>query len=719
MSWTINGQSPASLNLRVLSITQNSDTASEAVLAVVAADYTQQEVFNYDDTVSIEFNGSAVFTGTVFQTPRSIDSATEGLEYILKDPWYELERLVFQVPRRYVQAITPPEEGEDEDSTLTFVTRSIGTTTFEADVPLGSRIATIIGFAASSGLNIQAGSIEDGIGWYRTEDKDRSCAEMIREFLRLMPDFVAWIDSTTTPASFNLTSRAVMPQQSYALGTSNITGHSVVRHDSERIDGCVIRYEKPITVDSENYTELTEDIAGSDSGKNVFIETVGLVGGVYQNEYALIKTDTIPQIDADTDKIKEWWIEYTPQLLAIKEIHGDELRDFIKLAAINDPANDVKIHTTKVVVNPLEKPEPINKNAVVVPESTDPKDYPRHIIEGTLPEWAGKRYRPILAEVTMGVLASEADTIADAGLKASILDLFNVPKTFDSKAYLTALLTGKVTGTNAVTKNYKRAVTANPGETPPIGIAAELLAQLNLDRYSGSITVVGQDVDTISKVGQRLNLNGGRAEWATMGESFQSVTHDIQEGSTSITFGPTQNLGANDLIDRMRANRANQFGFGVQSGQNMKEGIGGNSATPSFNFSLDNGAGGTEHPWKVSIVEDSKASILKGKAFDGLYSITELTAIVTTDTVAAGDVVCLEYTYATEAIKSIVVASDDYEPFTDDGEDPPVILTSVLPIAKIVDSSGTLKVEQMARNNFGLTSACVLDGTIIKSLTAI
>ena len=723
MAWTINNQSPESLNLKVVSISENADTVSEAVLAVTADSYTQTASFSYGDTITIARDGVNVFTGKVFQVPRGATGTTEGLEYILRDAWYDLERLVYQVEREYVKTVNPPEEGEDDNSTLDFVNNLVGTITFETDDPLGDRISDIITYAQSKGVNISAGSIHSGINWYRTESKDRTCAELIREFLRLMPDYMAWFDNTVIPATFNLTPRSSMPVRDYTIGQDVIVNHDIVRHDSENVPCVVIRYEKPISVDSESYTEITEDIApvGCDASQvGTMVETVGLQGGLFQNEYARVTTDTIPQDDAGTDTIKEWWIEYTPQLKTIADEHGlAELRDFLKIPSVNVPAENVKKHQVSVIDDGLPRPAPINPASTPITQTTNPEDYPRHIIEGTLPEWANKRYRPILAEVTMGVLASEADAIADDGLKASILDLFNVPKTFDSKAYLTALLTGKVTGTNAVTKNYKRAVTANPGETPPTGIAAELLAQLNLDRFSGDLTLIGQDPDTITKVGQRLNLNGGRSEWATMGESIQSVTHDIQNGSTSVSFGPAQNLGANDLIDRLRASRANQFGFGVQSGQTMKEGLGGNSATPLLSFTLDNGASTSVHPWKVTLTGESAsqtASILKGKIFDGLMSITEIEPTLTADAVLAGDVVCLEYTYSDATVKSIIVQEDSYEPFTDDGEDPPVILTTTQPIAKIVDVDGTLTVEQISRNNFALTSACI-DGQPLKVLS--
>ena len=725
MSWTINNQSPASLNLRVMSITKNSDTASEAVLAVVSEDYTQQAVFSFDDVVSLSFNDEVVFSGTVFQTPRSIDSATEGLEYVLKDSWYELERLVYQVPRDYVQNVTP-EEG-DEDSEITFVSKYIGTTTFDSNVTLGARIKTIIDYANEKGLNIIAGEISSGVNWYRTESKDRTCAEMIREFLRLMPDLVAWIDTTTSPARFNLTERSSMPVQSYTLGTSGITGHSVVRHDSEKVEAVIIRYEKPVSIDSENYTEIIEDKAPANADPttlNAFIETVGIQGGVYQNEYAPITTDTIPQADADSDSIKEWFIQYTPQLLAIKEIHGNKLRDFIKLAGADDLAQDIKKYSVKVIVNPLEVRKPLNPKATPIQQSTDPKDYPRVIVEGVLPEWASKRYRPVLTEATMYVDKAGLEAIGDADLKAALKSVFTVPKTIGGKETMTALFTGQVTGTNAVTKNYKRVVTSDPGESPPEGIAAELLEQLGQDRFSGEISLKGQEPDVITQVGQIVNVNGGRTEWASMNETIQQVKLDVQSGTTDISFGPPQNLGANDLIDRLRASRVNQFGYRMQSGNDIEEGLGGAVASPIFSFSILNSSteAETSHPWKVILGEESgstPATVTPGKIFKGILDDEEITPVLTEEAMAANTYMCLEYTYSPESVKNVVVSASSYSPITK-VDDEVTKVTQI--IAKAVLEGGSITIEQVARNNYTVAEACFTEGsqsTPIKYLMAL
>jgi len=116
------------------------------------------------------------------------------------------------------------------------------------------------------------------------------------------------------------------------------------------------------------------------------------------------------------------------------------------------------------------------------------------------------------------------------------------------------------------------------------------------------------------------------------------------------------------------------------------------------------------HPWKVSIItdeEEKKAKITKGRIIDGLRRYVEIEPTLTEEIIQNGDLVCLEFTYSDESIKSIIVPSATYEPFTDDGATFPTLLTSVQAIAKIVEEDDVLKVEQYCRNNFALTQACI------------
>lgn len=50
-------------------------------------------------------------------------------------------------------------------------------------------------------------------------------------------------------------------------------------------------------------------------------------------------------------------------------------------------------------------------------------------------------------------------------------------------------------------------------------------------------------------------MSGGRASWATMRALVQRLVADIDAGRSEITYGPPKQLGPDDLVDMLRANR--------------------------------------------------------------------------------------------------------------------------------------------------------------------
>lgn len=131
-------------------------------------------------------------------------------------------------------------------------------------------------------------------------------------------------------------------------------------------------------------------------------------------------------------------------------------------------------------------------------------------------------------------------------------------------------------------------------------------------------------------------------------------------------------------------------------------------------------SGASSHPWKgsLSTVEAvTTAATVTGLIYDSLHSITQVTTIITDKEVIANDWMCLELRISTGEvyeIENIVVQESAYEPFT---ESEGVVLTSVVPLYKVVDDDGKLVTEQVSRDNYRVVSAC-FNGTIIPTLAA-
>ena len=177
----------------------------------------------------------------------------------------------------------------------------------------------------------------------------------------------------------------------------------------------------------------------------------------------------------------------------------------------------------------------------------------------------------------------------------------------------------------------------------------------------------------------------------------------------------------NKLTDAVRAATPNE-GVGMTI---FKGGSGGFSAVNRDNRGLffpENPPVATSpHPWKVSLNLDpddpniTKATIKEGLIYDSLLSITKIIPTLTVDPVQDDSLVCLQYTYSDQSIKSVIVQAGTFEAYTETQGD---VLTVTQPLAKIVNVSGKLTVEQVARNNYEQIEACK-DGFILKYLKAL
>ncbi len=127
-----------------------------------------------------------------------------------------------------------------------------------------------------------------------------------------------------------------------------------------------------------------------------------------------------------------------------------------------------------------------------------------------------------------------------------------------------------------------------------------------------------------------------------------------------------------------------------------------------------NKATASPHPWQGSL-SGGTSSMVIGLIFDGPHSLVEIVPTIIDIEMSDGDVMCLELTITdgdVASIQNIVVPSDSYEAFTEAGG---LVLTTILPLYKVVDIDDALRIDQMARNNYAVGDIC-FDGTPIKSL---
>jgi len=159
--------------------------------------------------------------------------------------------------------------------------------------------------------------------------------------------------------------------------------------------------------------------------------------------------------------------------------------------------------------------------------------------------------------------------------------------------------------------------------------------------------------------------------------------------------------------------------------------------------------GGDVHPWKITIINDpvfpeigdpSAEISIKGNIVDQILGVTQLNLTNWSDedgfsaVITGTGVVCLKYTYGSDGppVEDPVITlefqlDDDYEPYDDDGQDPPAVTASRYPLALIIDNpdppdeptpADAYVVAQLCRNHLAKTIICY-NGKGVETFTPI
>jgi hypothetical protein len=115
----------------------------------------------------------------------------------------------------------------------------------------------------------------------------------------------------------------------------------------------------------------------------------------------------------------------------------------------------------------------------------------------------------------------------------------------------------KVTNAPSGLNTFSTEESGEAGELPPLGYAEFLYNQLKDPGWQGTFSRIQSQCDGSVRMGNRLNVSGGKTEWASMNSNVQVVTEDIDNGQTSVQFGVSAafSLGILRQIDRAHNTR--------------------------------------------------------------------------------------------------------------------------------------------------------------------
>lgn len=574
--WKINDSLPADLGVEVVGWDEEASTIDELTLDLAVQDYAGvvPDDLEYGELVTLKYfaddvdPGTIMFQGRVTRTPRSMNPSSERIGYTVSGPMWDMDNLPFREQRTYYK------EGEPNDE------ETVWTGAVTLDGKTGTRIGTIIDSAIAQGANMLKGTIDEGIDWFVTTHTDGTCGQAVRDYARLTPDASLIIDYSTATPTIHFRAHANLTEVTFDITDGDVAAsHSIESHDGDIPAGVVVVYERTLTVNGSVSIEAVVDSAGATSGFGVLPITVPLDGPNITTEKAWVNTRDIPTDAAADAAAKKWWIKHSPELQAVAAIvTEDTLAGILHMPSTAVAALDIRTHKRSLPSIPTV-PEPVNPNSSPVAQTSDVADYPRELIGGGIPDWVREPVRRMDVTATIAVLKSSIDAIANKDVRIAMQGIFKHCKEIDGTEYLAANFDTQINATSAENREYSHTTSFDPGETVPTGIAAAVYGQYTRLRHSGTLVTVSRDVAKDLAVGKVLSLTGGRTEWATMKEIIQAVSYDVVSGTVTATYGPPEQLGPQDMIERLRAHKRAPVRYTMDKDTEPPT-LGGMTATP-------------------------------------------------------------------------------------------------------------------------------------------
>jgi hypothetical protein len=383
--------------------------------------------------------------------------------------------------------------------------------------------------AAGVGAPYQLGTIGVQVNLPTYFAQDPTCMEAIEYCLRCSPDAVLWFDYSFDPPKLNVTKRA--DATAAAITLADGTTHEGVRI-IERPDltprAVIIRFRRTNTVNGITWAETVVQKYGPNGansssdpngGHRVIIQTVDLQGVQSEYQQAQLQVRELSALD------RWWWAKFMPWLKSKKVRNFGFVGSPAVTDEETDAAVDLDVYPNVLVDGQVADWMKLNSGDAVVTKRVRIQQecaYKHYDVDGT----GGTPY-----EATNGRLLEE---------------------------YLNRRLCAEVTLTNAPagTPVFTNVESFLEEEAIPSGMAQSIFTALSEGQYAGTVTVVEEEVSSTIQPGKnKLNLNSGRAWWATMNAQITGVTRDFGTGRTTVTVGPARWLAAGDLTQLFLINR--------------------------------------------------------------------------------------------------------------------------------------------------------------------
>ncbi len=499
------------------------------------ASFIGTPIFAEGDKLTVTFAAddvtyTKVFVGFVREIIPSGGPRTESFSYKVYNAWEWMKTVVFQ--QKWKFADTPG--SAESDLSDKYVSRVILGVNSSGDfVDIGTIVTEIINFAMTeAAIPMAFAGFTDTTLIPAEETRDLTIAGALLRILRWLPDIATWWDYTTTNPTLHIVHRADLTEQVIDLpapGTDpDDCGDAVTQIKlspayKQQVSAVVLRY---LLAGQNDYgwNEVTIDKYPAEATgfeRKALVQTLELIPG--RAEEALLQsviTDVLPSA-SNVDGTGGMGDTEQSGAVSLLKHHFPRLK---------------KSDISEVKVKKLAYYE---EDGTWI--SGDLGDYNTELIDGAITPWMETSFSIVSKVISFKMEAQYKVTDPDTGGVGTFKHVF------EAKTLL---------ATNAITQVYK--LVTSPGifnETPPSGLAEALYNVMNPLQWSGSIQTTEVEIARVLRPGKRLNFTGGNVAWESIDAIVMSVSANIDAGITIASLGPSEHLGPQDMIERLRLGR--------------------------------------------------------------------------------------------------------------------------------------------------------------------
>jgi len=549
MNWTLNDETLEARGAEGNVLTRVSLDLDTLTFTAAGLAGDAEPVFAYGAAVVLKYGETVRFRGRCDTPARYEKGADAGHSYTIAGPWWYLDHTPLQQLWKMQGGAADKLKG-----------RCIQGLDADGDpVPVATAVTAVLQYAIDCGAPIAIGTITLPLIVAPFECRDVMCSEALRMLLRRVPDAVGWWNYTVNPPALNIRRRSDLTAvEQVMFGENGLEDWNIKARPDLQPSCVVLKYEITNTVDGVEQTDLVIDAAPEGSlGDEIgaLVQTINLKGADItsaQRTYAEHKVRTAP-IYADTDGYtsqlnahRRFWAERVPELAAADKVSGSEIIPELTFKKLTGE----ELYFRRFLARPagedgsgpyeLEDPADLGSDKIRLDE-----DLPRILLEGEVTEW-------------MGGIKAQAQTI-QANIQWKKNGVTIGPRQVDIQVMATDAQTATYSSLESESEG-----SVEPGEVPPTGVAAAQFAALSVLQFEGMTLKMEEECSGFAGPGNVLNLTGGRAEWTTMNATIQSVTENIDAGTTAIAIGPAKHLGVGDMIEQQRIERRPEGNTGMR-----------------------------------------------------------------------------------------------------------------------------------------------------------